>query len=222
MNLIELTDIQKTFGKGHASTPVLRGINLKIAKGEFIAIMGPSGSGKTTLMNVIGLLDQPDHGNYLLDATPVSKLKESELAKLRRQAIGFVFQNFSLLSRLSAFNNVALPMRYAGVNQEQRKTRTNKLLKLVGLSERANNKPSQLSGGEMQRVAIARALANRPSLILADEPTGNLDSKTGKTVLDLLTRLNKAGSTIIMVTHDDKVAKAANRIIKLKDGKVAK
>ncbi len=200
----------------------LRKISLQIKRGEMVAIMGASGSGKTSLMNVIGLLDRPSGGTYKLNGKDVSRLKERELAAQRRQNIGFIFQNFNLLPRLSARANIELPMIYSRITRAKRKLRSSKLLKATGLSARGDFKPTSLSGGQMQRVAIARALANKPSLILADEPTGNLDSKTGQDVMRMLKKLHKQGNTIIVVTHDVQVAKQAQRIITIKDGRIVK
>jgi putative ABC transport system ATP-binding protein len=221
MSLITLDKVTKSFGKGHAKTTVLKGVSLQIEAGEFVAIMGASGSGKSTLMNILGLLDRADSGSYELDGTNVHSLKDKHLAHLRRAKIGFVFQSFNLLGRLNVAANVQLPMIYQRLNRAQRKSRSQKLLKAVGLSQRAKYRPTQLSGGETQRVAIARALANSPSLILADEPTGNLDSVNGRKIMDLVSQLHKQGNTVILVTHDDKVAKRANRIITIKDGRVS-
>ncbi len=218
--LIKLEGIGKTYGKGSAATQVLRNVKLSIKPGEFVAITGASGSGKTTLMNIIGLLDRPTTGSYHLNDTHVNPLKEKALAKLRRQEIGFVFQNFNLLGRLTARANVELPMMYNRFRRKQRRIRSGKLLKIVRLEKRMKYRPSQLSGGEMQRVAIARSLANQPSLLLADEPTGNLDSKNGAMVMRVLKRLNDQGTTIILVTHDATLARQAGRIIRLKDGRI--
>jgi putative bacteriocin export ABC transporter (lactococcin 972 group) len=221
-NLITLAKINKTYGKDGAKTPVLRDISLKINQGELVAIIGASGSGKTTLMNMIGLLDKPDTGSYLFESVNVYKLKDAELARLRRKSIGFIFQNFNLLGRMSARSNVELPMIYAGLSRSTRKKRAESLLKQIGLGERLTHRPNQLSGGQMQRVAVARALANKPRLILADEPTGNLDSKTGAEVIKLLKDLHAEGNTIIVVTHDTAIAKKADRIIHIKDGRIIK
>jgi putative bacteriocin export ABC transporter (lactococcin 972 group) len=219
-NLITLAKINKTYGKDGAKTPVLRDISLKINQGELVAIIGASGSGKTTLMNMIGLLDKPDTGSYLFESVNVYKLKDAELARLRRKSIGFIFQNFNLLGRMSARSNVELPMIYAGLSRSARKKRAESLLKQIGLGERLTHRPNQLSGGQMQRVAVARALANKPRLILADEPTGNLDSKTGAEVIKLLKDLHAEGNTIVVVTHDTAIAKKADRIIHIKDGRI--
>ncbi|MCX6725838.1 MAG: ABC transporter ATP-binding protein [Candidatus Shapirobacteria bacterium] len=202
------------------SMPILRDINLTIKKNEFISIVGPSGSGKSTLMHLIGLLDTPTSGRIFLDNENISQLSEERMAKLRNQKIGFVFQTFNLIPRTSALANVELPLIYAGVPDEQRKERALKMLQAMGLGERVNHFPNQLSGGEQQRVAIARALINNPSLILADEPTGNLDSKTGAQIMEILKKLKKDGNTVVLVTHDLEVAKIADRIIKIYDGKI--
>lgn len=222
MKLIELKGIYKSYGKGRAKTTVLRDVNLTINRGDFLAIAGPSGSGKTTLMNIIGLLDKPTRGRYFLNEVNVGPLKDKDLATIRRLSIGFVFQNYNLLGRISVRANVMLPMVYNRVRWRQRRTRADQLLKLVGLANRASFKPNQLSGGQMQRVAIARALANQPSLILADEPTGNLDSRTGLTVLRVFKRLNQLGNTIIVVTHNAVVARQATRLVKLQDGRIVR
>lgn len=222
MALIKLEKIHKTYGKGNAKTPVLRNINLTIKEGEFIALMGPSGSGKSTLMHIIGLLDKPSSGHYLFEDINTSYLKDKQLAQIRSAEIGFVFQSFNLLGRLNARKNVALPMIYRGFSRRLRKVRSQKLLGVVGLGNRAKYKPNQLSGGQMQRVAIARALANNPRILLADEPTGNLDSKTGATVMRILKKLNGRGTTVIVVTHDSTIADAASRILHIKDGRIAR
>ncbi len=221
MSLIELTNIHKTY-RDESTTPVLHGVDLTIDAGEFVALMGASGSGKTTLMNVIGLLDQPSSGKYLLDGRLIEGMRDKDLARLRRKTVGFVFQSFNLLPRLSVLDNVALPMIYDHLRLGARRKRAKKLLTEVGLSNRLNFRPPQLSGGERQRVAIARALANHPTIILADEPTGNLDSKTGDQVMQLLIGLNQQGNTVIVVTHDHHVASFTKRIINLVDGKVVK
>lgn len=220
MNLIKLEKINKTYGKGETKAPALRNINLSIKKGEFVAIMGASGSGKTTLLNIIGLLDRADTGSYNLNDIHINKLKDRQLAAMRRRSIGFVFQNFNLLGRFNARGNVELPMAYNHLKRKERRERSTQLLKLVGLSNRMKHRPGQLSGGQLQRVAIARALANHPALILADEPTGNLDSKTGAIIINILKKLNQRGNTIIVVTHDPVIAARASRRIELKDGQV--
>lgn len=220
MALIELKNIDKSYGKGKVVTQVLKDVSLEIEKGEFVAIVGASGSGKTTLMNIVGLLDKPDSGTYHFKGKDITQLKSQDEARLRRGKIGFVFQSFSLIPRMSARANMELPMVYDRISRKDRKFQSNKLLKLVGLSEQSKNKPSQLSGGQLQRVTIARALANRPELILADEPTGNLDSKTGANILKVLGKLNQRGNTVVLITHDPKVAQYASRTITILDGKV--
>jgi len=205
-----------------AEVKALRGVNLSVKRGEFIAIMGSSGSGKSTLLHCIGCLDTPTRGKILIEGVDVSKLDEKELALLRRYKIGFVFQFFNLISNLTALQNVELPMVFAGVSQNKRRERAIELLKMVGLGKRLNHKPNELSGGEQQRVAIARALANNPSIILADEPTGNLDSRSGEEVMNIFVKLNKnEGRTILIVTHEPYIAKKAKRIVKIKDGRIS-
>ncbi len=218
--IIELKGVTKIYKMDKVLVPALRGINLKIRKGEFVSIMGPSGSGKTTLMNLIGCLDRPTEGEIYITNKNVAKLGDDELAKLRREKIGFVFQQFNLIPRLTALENVELPMWFAGLSKKKRRERAIELLKLMGLEKRINHKPAELSGGERQRVSIARALANNPEIILADEPTGNLDTKTGKEIMRILKNLNKQGKTIVLVTHDETFAKEAERIIKMRDGRL--
>jgi putative ABC transport system ATP-binding protein len=219
MNVIELRGIAKTFTDRDEPTVALKAVNLEIHTGEFVAIIGPSGSGKSTLMNVLGLLDAPSTGEYLLDGQLVSSYKDRQLAKLRRDKIGFVFQSFNLLPRLSVVQNVELPLVYSGMTPRKRRARALKLLKLVGLADRAGYRPHQISGGQTQRVAIARALANEPSLILADEPTGNLDTKSSKAIIDELRRLNReTKATIIIVTHNPEIADQTDRTITVRDG----
>ena len=216
--MIELTAITKSYKIGAETLDVLQDINLTINEGEFVAIMGPSGSGKSTLMNVIGCLDNPTSGMYLLDKEDISAYKDEELAKVRNLSIGFVFQQFQLLPRLTALKNVELPMIYAGVGKREREERARQALDKVGLGERINHLPNELSGGQKQRVAIARSIVNEPKLILADEPTGALDSKTSVSIMEQFTALNKEGTTVILVTHEQEVADYAKRIITVRDG----
>ena len=220
MALIELKNICKSYPLEGLNLKILKGINLQIESGEFVAIMGPSGSGKSTLMNILGCLDKPTSGHYQLDGKNVEKLSPDELAEIRNQKIGFVFQGFNLLSRTTALENVELPMVYAQVPAEERRERAVKALKQVGLDKRMYHQPNQLSGGQQQRVAIARAIVGRPGLILADEPTGNLDSKNGGEVLQILDELHRDGATIIMVTHSQRDASQADYIINLFDGRI--
>lgn len=216
--LIDLSGINKSYRNGDQELQVLKNIKLQVEEGEFLAIMGPSGSGKSTLMNIIGMLDRPSSGTYHLDGKEVARLGEKKLAKVRNQEIGFVFQQFFLLSKLNALQNVELPLIYAGVSQSKRKALAEQYLEKVELGTRMHHLPSELSGGQKQRVAIARALVNRPSIILADEPTGALDTKTGEQIMELLTELNKEGKTIIMVTHEPEIAAYAKRQIVIRDG----
>ncbi len=216
--LIKLTDINKSYKNGDQELRVLKDINLEVEEGEFLAIMGPSGSGKSTLMNIIGLLDRPTSGEYVLEGTEVGHLSEKKLANVRNAQIGFVFQQFFLLAKLNALQNVELPLIYAGVPANKRKELSKQFLEKVELGERMHHLPSELSGGQKQRVAIARALVNAPSIILADEPTGALDTKTGDQIMELLTELNREGKTIIMVTHEPEIAEYATRKIVLRDG----
>lgn len=219
MSLIELKNIHKSYPLGDRELEILKGINLTIEQGEFVAIMGPSGSGKSTLMNILGCLDKPSKGQYLLDGKRVEKMTSDELAEVRNQKIGFVFQGFNLLSRISALENVELPMIYAGVGEEERTGRAKAALEKVGLKNRMNHQPNQLSGGQQQRVAIARAIVNDAPIIFADEPTGNLDTKMSIEIMDLFTKLNQElGRTIILVTHEEDIAKYAQRIIRIVDG----
>ena len=219
--IIVLNEVWKIYKMDEVDFPALQGMNLDVKKGEFLAVVGPSGSGKSTALNAIGALDVPTKGVIYLDEKDISKLSESELAQIRGKKIGFVFQSFHLIPSLSALENVALPMTFQRISITERMKRAEELLILVGLKDKLNNLPSQLSGGQSQRVAIARALANNPEVILADEPTGNLDSKTGVEILNLLKNLNKKeGKTLIVVTHDEKIAKEADRIAYLQDGKV--
>ena len=215
-----LEKISKTYGKDNLTVKALDNINLEIFKGDYLAVMGASGSGKSTAMNIIGCLDRPSEGIYKLNDIPVENLSDDELAEMRNQKLGFVFQQFHLLSDATALDNVILPMIYAGVSPKKREERAKKALKKVGLSERMNNRPNQLSGGQQQRVAIARAIINNPALLLADEPTGALDSKTTEDVLDLFDKLHESGITIVLVTHEDEVANRAKKIAKFKDGRI--
>jgi putative ABC transport system ATP-binding protein len=217
-NVIEIRNIIRDFKLGQEIVHVLKGIDLDIKRGEYVAIMGPSGSGKSTLMNLLGCLDTPTAGSYNLNGNDVSQMTDDELAEIRNTEIGFVFQTFNLLPRTTALENVALPMIYAGASRKQRKERATKVLSDVGLADRMDHKPNQLSGGQRQRVAVGRALVNKPSIILADEPTGNLDSKTGMEIMGLFDEIHKAGNTVIMVTHEEDVAAHAKRIIRLRDG----
>tara|TARA_E500000178_G_scaffold34900_1_gene31555 strand:- start:34 stop:720 length:687 start_codon:yes stop_codon:yes gene_type:complete len=216
--IINVKDIKKSYLVGTQEVHALRGINLSVEKGEFISIMGPSGSGKTTLMNIIGCLDTPTSGEYDLNGNQVSQLNDDELARIRNKEIGFVFQSFNLLAKNSTLNNVMLPLKYAGFGKSEAIEKSKEVINKVGLSDRLNHSPAELSGGQQQRVAIARALVNNPSIIFADEPTGNLDSKTGKEVMTLFKELNDTGQTIILITHEESVAKQSNRIITIKDG----
>ncbi|SDE58918.1 putative ABC transport system ATP-binding protein [Bhargavaea beijingensis] len=216
--MIRLSQITKTYGSGSLSVPVLRGLDLEIGDGEFVAIMGPSGSGKSTLMNIIGFLDKQTGGTYSLNGEDVKQANEKQLAGLRNKHIGFVFQQFFLLPRLNAQKNVETPLLYAGVSKKERSERALGLLEKVGLTDRTGHLPSELSGGQKQRVAIARALVNQPTVILADEPTGALDSKTGAQIMELLTELNREGKTVIIVTHEEEIAAYTDRVIVLRDG----
>jgi putative ABC transport system ATP-binding protein len=222
MPLIETRELWKTYVMGTEEVHALSGVSISIERGEYVAIMGPSGSGKSTLMNLIGCLDTPTKGTYLLNGKQASQMNDDELARIRNEEIGFVFQTFNLLPRASALHNVELPMIYAGVPSKVRHERANKALEKVELSDRKNHRPNELSGGQRQRVAIARALVNNPSILLADEPTGNLDSKTGIEIMNLFARLHEGGNTIILVTHEPDVAAYAHRVIHIRDGKVEK
>uniref|UniRef100_A0A7V0Z7Z8 ABC transporter ATP-binding protein n=1 Tax=candidate division WOR-3 bacterium TaxID=2052148 RepID=A0A7V0Z7Z8_UNCW3 len=218
--LCKAVDIYKKYSLGKVEVEALRGVSLEIEKGEYISIMGPSGSGKSTLMHILGCLDTPTKGEYYLEDKRVSDYTDMELARIRNQFIGFVFQNFNLLTRLSALDNVALPLIYAGVSKRERIERAREILTRVGLKDRLNHRPNELSGGECQRVAVARALINNPKIIFADEPTGNLDTKTGREIMELFDELHREGNTIVLVTHDPNIAVYAKRIIKLMDGRV--
>lgn len=220
MSLIELKNITKSYPLGETQLQILKGITLHIGLGEFVAIMGPSGSGKSTLMNILGCLDKPTSGSYLLDGKRVDGLSSDELAQIRNQKIGFVFQGFNLLSRTTALENVELPMVYSGIGAAERRERAQKALEKVGLRERMDHQPNQLSGGQQQRVAIARAIVNEAPIIFADEPTGNLDTKMSIEIMNLFTELNKGGRTIILVTHEEDIARYAKRIIKIVDGEI--
>ena len=217
---IDLRDIRKTYENGALKVPVLHGITFTIARGEYVAIMGPSGSGKSTLMNLIGCLDRPTSGTYVLDGVDVSELDDNALAEIRLRKLGFVFQGFNLLARTDALHNVALPLFYAGVPSARRLRQAQAMLEEVGIGDRGRHQPSQLSGGQQQRVAIARALVNDPAVLLADEPTGNLDSRTSEDIMGLFGKLHESGRTILMVTHDENVARRARRVIRLLDGLV--
>ena len=222
MALIETVDLWKSYVMGEEEIHALRGVSIQIERGEYVAIMGPSGSGKSTLMNLIGCLDTPSKGSYLLNEKQVSQMNDNELARIRNEEIGFVFQTFNLLPRATALHNVELPLVYAGVPAKDRLDRARQALHKVELAERMTHRPNELSGGQRQRVAIARALVNNPSILLADEPTGNLDSKTGAEIMGLFERLHKAGNTIVLVTHEHDIAMHAHRIIHVRDGKVEK
>ena len=217
-NVIEIRNIIRDFKLGQEIVHVLKGIDLDIKRGEYVAIMGPSGSGKSTLMNLLGCLDTPTAGSYNLNGKDVSQMTDDELANIRNTEIGFVFQTFNLLPRTTALDNVALPMIYAGASKKVRADRATEVLTDVGLADRMDHKPNQLSGGQRQRVAVGRALVNKPSIILADEPTGNLDSKTGIEIMGLFDEIHKAGNTVIMVTHEEEIAAHAHRVIRLRDG----
>ncbi len=217
-NVIKIRDIIRDFQLGQETVHVLKGIDLDIERGDYVAIMGPSGSGKSTLMNLLGCLDTPTAGSYILNGKDVSQMSDDELAEIRNTEIGFVFQTFNLLPRTTALDNVALPMVYAGKSKAERYKRAEEVLTDVGLADRMDHKPNQLSGGQRQRVAVGRALVNKPSIILADEPTGNLDSKTGYEIMNLFDDIHKAGNTVIMVTHEEDIAAHASRIIRLRDG----
>jgi putative ABC transport system ATP-binding protein len=220
MNVIELQNVRKVFKTGDHETVALDNISLSVAAGEFVAIMGPSGSGKSTLMNILGLLDIPTSGSYLIDGDNMHRSKDNDLARLRREKIGFVFQSFNLLPRMNVVQNVELPMIYTGRSRSDRRGRAMELLKMVGLEKRAKFKPNVISGGETQRVAVARALANKPSLILADEPTGNLDTKNSDLVMKTFKQLHNEGVSIVLITHNPEIAEYADRTIVIRDGKI--
>ena len=218
--VLDVRDVAKTYGEGETEVHALRGVNLTVARGDYVAIMGSSGSGKSTLMNILGCLDVPTSGQYLLDGVDVSRLTDPQLALVRNRRIGFVFQSFNLIPRTTALANVELPLAYAGVKGPQRRRRAQAALAMVGLADRAGHEPNQLSGGQQQRVAVARALVTSPALVLADEPTGNLDSQSTMDVLGILDQLNQAGRTIVVITHEPDVAEHARRLIRLVDGRI--
>lgn len=220
--IIQIKNIKRDFALGSETVYVLKGIDLTINKGEYVALMGPSGSGKSTLMNLLGCLDTPTSGSYILNGKDVSKMTDNELADIRNKEIGFVFQTFNLMPRTTALDNVALPLIYAGKSKSDRSARAAEVLTQVGLADRMDHKPNQLSGGQRQRVAVARALVNHPSIILADEPTGNLDSKTSVEIMQLFNDIHAQGNTVILVTHEEDIARFAHRIIRLKDGIIEK
>jgi putative ABC transport system ATP-binding protein len=217
-NIIHLDNIYKSYFMGKQAIPVLKGISLNIAKNEYVALMGPSGSGKSTLMNILGCLDSPTSGTYILNGHDVSKMPDDDLAEVRNKEIGFVFQQFNLLPRLTAAENVALPLVYAGITKKRRTEIAMEVLEKVSLTDRSHHKPNELSGGQCQRVAIARALVNNPSIILADEPTGNLDSKTSVEIMEIFNAIQAAGNTVILVTHEEDIANYAHRVVRLRDG----
>ena len=218
--LISIRDLHRHYQVGDQEVRALDGVDLDIEQNEYVAIMGPSGSGKSTLMNILGCLDTPSRGSYVLKGQEIAKMTDDELARIRNQEIGFVFQTFNLLARADALHNVELPLVYAGMKHEERRQRARESLTLVGLADRMKHKPNELSGGQRQRVAIARALVNRPSIILADEPTGNLDSRTGEEIMAAFERIWRQGNTVILVTHEADIAEHARRIVRMKDGKV--
>ena len=220
MAMLVLTDVIKRYKMGEQYVNALNGVSLQIERGEYIAIMGPSGSGKSTMMNILGFLDVPDKGEYIFDGQKITGMSEKELAFVRNRRVGFIFQTFNLLPRETALENVELPMIYSGTSKTKRFEIAKKLLNMVGLGERINHRPNELSGGERQRVAIARALVNNPDIILADEPTGNLDTKTGNEIMSILDNLNKQGKTVVLVTHDPEIAEHSDRIIHIRDGKI--
>lgn len=219
--MIHITDLCKTYKMGENEVHALNHINLDIKEKEFVSIIGPSGSGKSTLMNMLGCLDVPTSGEYILDNKPIKKMSDDELAEIRNNKIGFVFQGFNLLPKLTAVENVELPLIYQSVSAKERRERATKALEDVGLGKRINHKPTELSGGQQQRVAIARALITNPPLILADEPTGNLDTSSGKEIMEIFKKLNEKGNTIVLITHDNDVAKQAKRVVRIQDGKLS-
>src|SRR3954451_5198929 len=219
-SVIHLENIDKSYFMGIQALPVLKGIFLDILKNEYVALMGPSGSGKSTLMNILGCLDSPTSGTYILNGKDVSKMPDNDLAEVRNKDIGFVFQQFNLLPRLSAAENVALPLVYAGIGKKERTERAMEVLAKVGLADRSHHKPNEMSGGQIQRVAIARAIVNNPSIILADEPTGNLDTKTSKEVMEIFGNIQATGNTVVLVTHEEDIAGYAKRIVRLRDGNI--
>ncbi len=216
--IIHLENIQKSYYMGKQELPVLKGISLNILKNEYVALMGPSGSGKSTLMNIIGCLDTASNGKYILNTQDVSQMEDNALAEVRNQEIGFVFQQFNLLPRLTALENVALPLVYAGMSKKLRNEKAKQVLEMVSLTDRSHHKPNELSGGQCQRVAIARALVNDPSIILADEPTGNLDSRTSQEIMEIFGDIHRRGNTVILVTHEEDIANHAHRVVRLRDG----
>lgn len=218
--IIDISNISKEYIMGSQLIAALRGVSLTIHRNEYVALMGPSGSGKSTLMNILGCLDTPTSGSYILNGTEVSTMSDDELAHVRNKEIGFVFQTFNLLPRLSSLENVALPMVYAGLGKTERIQRAQEVMEMVGLKDRMDHKPNELSGGQRQRVAIARALVNNPSIILADEPTGNLDTKTSYEIMNIFETINKGGNTVILVTHEEDIARHARRVLRLRDGAV--
>jgi len=218
--LIEMQNISKVYKMGDSDVAALDGVSLNVGEGEFTAIIGPSGSGKSTLMNIIGCLDTADSGKYLLDGQDITTLSDKKLGRIRSLKIGFIFQQFNLLQKLTAFENVELPLIYQGLGKSERHERATKALELVGLGTRIRHRPNELSGGQQQRVAIARAIASKPSIILADEPTGNLDSKSGREIIAILHSLHETGNTIILITHDEKIAAETNRRVKMADGRI--
>lgn len=220
MDIIELTDLEKIYQDEDVETPALRGVSFSMKGGEFVAVMGPSGSGKSTLLHIMGFLDRPTKGEYYFEGKKIDEFSDDELARTRNKKMGFVFQSFYLLPRTTVLENVKLPLSYSGIKGSLQQELAEKAIEAVGLTDRINHLPSQLSGGEKQRVAIARAIVNRPSLIFADEPTGNLDSKSGQMIMEILQKLNKQGHTIILITHETYTAQCAERIIKMRDGKI--